>query len=1050
MRRTFLAIVAILLLALATAVLFRTTLLAFALHHALTAFGFQSAQLRVVRLDLDGAEIVEIRLGDDLRADSLRLAYAPTELPGLKLRRVVLEAPVLDLSAEKGEAVEAIRGLLAGSGTGSAEPMPLPPVEVRNGTVRWRGPQGEVTVTIDGQLTPDGEGGLRAALDLTALGDAGRLQGRLQARREASGAISGQIQLARGDLTLGELELRGVSASGSFVFDGQRLTAVNGQLKLPEIRLTGEPVAEADWRVGLADDDRLTLRGEGRVLQAPFTLRLEGGLDVDDWRLRLSRLAAGLDLAGDQALSAALGLPAWEAGRARLRLVGGGASLPLAAMAASPSEVPSLLLASGFAASVTLDLEELAMVDRVAGLAATLGLDIAAEPDGLRLRPVLPAILEARQIAPALLESLGLPPEIAAQARGPWSLTLDPVPEEALVIRLPLAMPISGFEAGGALAFALGLGERASAMGTLRASWPGPASLVPERAVLEQFELHAGGITIGDHEVSRLALQGTLGWAEKRLGGRLDAMLRLGPLAHGDWRAEALSLSLPLELALNSEEVVLTAVGEGRLLVQRPRGGAAFRLPEQLAFRLGPGEGPAFRARFDSGAGFESAMALEPEIPIELEVLAEDQPLPVTLGPFSLRLDAEASADGLDRLRARFTDLRVALPAYHLEVDAIGGEVTLRDGGVRGQATFDVGRLAYTNLDFPIAPLAATGRLDLAPEGIDFEVQMADHGGVARLGLKGRYDLGRASLGAEILLPRVEFRPEGPQPRDLTALAADIREVAGAVSGEAEVAWAGGTLDGTARLVLDALSLEVADFAVEGISGQLDLASIWPPKTAKPQRLRIKRLESAVAIDDIEIAIAIESDAEAPYGRLRVDQASGKTDFGPIRIVDAVIDPLAGRHQLRLEVEKLDLAELLKLAAVEGLEATGEIVGALSISISDGRLALAPSTLRASGPGAIRFTSEAAREALASGGEQVALLLQALENFQYESLSLGLEKQADGSAKATLSILGKNPDVLDGHPFAVNIDLSGNFDSLFETAMDAYRLSDRAIRATVQ
>ena len=85
-----------------------------------------------------------------------------------------------------------------------------------------------------------------------------------------------------------------------------------------------------------------------------------------------------------------------------------------------------------------------------------------------------------------------------------------------------------------------------------------------------------------------------------------------------------------------------------------------------------------------------------------------------------------------------------------------------------------------------------------------------------------------------------------------------------------------------------------------------------------------------------------------------------------------------------------------------------------------------------------------------AGGEQVALLLQALENFQYESLSLGLEKQADGSAKATLSILGKNPDVLDGHPFAVNIDLSGNFDSLFETAMDAYRLSDRAIRATVQ
>jgi hypothetical protein len=72
-------------------------------------------------------------------------------------------------------------------------------------------------------------------------------------------------------------------------------------------------------------------------------------------------------------------------------------------------------------------------------------------------------------------------------------------------------------------------------------------------------------------------------------------------------------------------------------------------------------------------------------------------------------------------------------------------------------------------------------------------------------------------------------------------------------------------------------------------------------------------------------------------------------------------------------------------------------------------------------------------------------MLQALEDFRYERLSLDIDKAVGGEAALKLSTLGHNPAVLDGHPFAINVTLTGNADRLLAAVLEAYSVSSRVL-----
>ena len=98
----------------------------------------------------------------------------------------------------------------------------------------------------------------------------------------------------------------------------------------------------------------------------------------------------------------------------------------------------------------------------------------------------------------------------------------------------------------------------------------------------------------------------------------------------------------------------------------------------------------------------------------------------------------------------------------------------------------------------------------------------------------------------------------------------------------------------------------------------------------------------------------------------------------------------------------------------------------------------------------LRVRSEAAAAALGAAGEQVALMLSALEDFRYEALSATLDMAAGGDAATMIRMKGNNPAVLDGYPFAINVGLSGNLERILEALRQGAAMSTGLVRPKLQ
>ena len=124
---------------------------------------------------------------------------------------------------------------------------------------------------------------------------------------------------------------------------------------------------------------------------------------------------------------------------------------------------------------------------------------------------------------------------------------------------------------------------------------------------------------------------------------------------------------------------------------------------------------------------------------------------------------------------------------------------------------------------------------------------------------------------------------------------------------------------------------------------------------------------------------------------------------------------------------------------------SGQLSGSIPVTLRDGALVIDGGALAAEAPGVIAFRSEAAKQALAQGGQSVELMLQALEDFHYQVLRLTLDKPAEGESRVFLKLEGANPAVLDGQPFVLNINLTSNAAPLLAALARGTEISDRLV-----
>jgi hypothetical protein len=985
---------AVLALVLGGLIGFRTTVAEIVLKERLAARGLPAPDLTVAELGLRGARITGIRLGSgrELAVRRLDLAYTPSGLLAGRVDSLAVDGLALQLDLRgPGPPLGSLQSLLSGDG-GDRAPA-IPRITLRDSRIEAQTPLGAAIAEIAGEIAPSDQGAAAAVLSFAIDGEAGRLTGGLDFSARPDGTLTGSLTVTDGAFALPGAEIGGLAGEAAFTVKGGVPQAINAAFSLRQVSLPQAGFRTAEIRV----------ETKGAAMSAAADLNFADGrasaklrASLDDYRTASNAEATlEAEVSAGAGLWQVLALPGPEKGRISGSLNAAG-RLPALRDLAGRSGL-ALLAGVELGGELALDLDGLDYPGRAAIPAGHLAAQVSLSEGDLEITLSRGGRIHASAVSPGWLTDLGLPAEVAAILKDGVEVVLPA--GESPASRLQLIRGAEGAElALTALAhLAAPNGARAQAFADGRLALSEDFEL--SGLAFDVLEVRAQALPLSMARVERAELAGVLDGGPARLEGGFELTLDLADLAAGTLSAAGAQMEVSAALVTEGAKLSLRLRERGSLRVEGLRSGDIAELEGPLRLAIAGWtatleRGPA------RGLSLRHSMTIEPGgIEIRLRPGAK-APIPISLHPDRLRLEGALSPGVPYRGIARMEGGRADLPDQKIALEDI--IAVLRVGGADGEmlADFAVGALKHTRDPPLLAPLGVTGKLRLAEGKLKFSAAGTQAGGAGLFTLDGRHrtNTGRGELRFDFA--PLSFAPGGLHPKSVSPALAELR------------------LD----LALDRL---------------------WPPGSPPGQRLSIRKFDPGTAIEDIEALFHIEPGAPP---RVVIEDGGVFMSGGKFWLGETRIDPAAERHDLTLRIDDLDLAQALKILEVPGLSASGRLSGAIPITLIGEAVAIKAGRLDAQEPGILRFRSANAARLLSGGGEDVDLMLRALENFHYDELSLAIEKTAQGDSQLTLSLLGKNPDVREGHPFRLNINIEGNTDSILAAVGQAYRLSNRLLR----
>ena len=221
-----------------------------------------------------------------------------------------------------------------------------------------------------------------------------------------------------------------------------------------------------------------------------------------------------------------------------------------------------------------------------------------------------------------------------------------------------------------------------------------------------------------------------------------------------------------------------------------------------------------------------------------------------------------------------------------------------------------------------------------------------------------------------------------------------------------------------------ALSTPVADLA--GIDAKVIFDSLWPLSTPPGQTVTIAAADVGVPLSGIAARFQVLRE-----GTVLVEHAGWPWAGGTIETRDVRFTPGAERHNLTLEVRDVDLASLVTMIDLEGLAGSGRLSGRIPVEVVGDTPYIRHGHLStAQGGGVISYASESTDATLRNSGAGGELLADALKDFRYTEVSMDIDGETTGPIDVRLRVAGANPDLYDGHPIELNVNVEGDLGQL--------------------
>ena len=369
-----------------------------------------------------------------------------------------------------------------------------------------------------------------------------------------------------------------------------------------------------------------------------------------------------------------------------------------------------------------------------------------------------------------------------------------------------------------------------------------------------------------------------------------------------------------------------------------------------------------------------------------------------------------------------------------------GGEVNARFHG--GTVSHAAENPFYT-------PLRPDLHMIQSGDHISFDGNLRGVGDVLTISVQGEHDLAMGGGNMRFFVDALSFGPGGATESSVSLLLASLQNLRGEVGGEANFSWSEESFDSTGRLTLEQMSFRRNGMTIDGLTTELTLDSLLPPRSPPNQHLTIRRIDTGIEdLELLDLRFALDTNEDGSP-RVYAETLSMNVAGGRIIAEGGTIDPTTGGSDIPFRAENLDLAQLLAHIGLEELTGEGQLNGTIPVRIGVNGSSIELATLQAGSSGVVAYRSERAREALARGGDAVDLMLDALEDFHYDSLGLTLSKPVTGDTEIRLRMQGNNPAVLEGHPFDINISLTGDAGPLLDALLVGQQLSNDLMRSII-
>lgn len=251
----------------------------------------------------------------------------------------------------------------------------------------------------------------------------------------------------------------------------------------------------------------------------------------------------------------------------------------------------------------------------------------------------------------------------------------------------------------------------------------------------------------------------------------------------------------------------------------------------------------------------------------------------------------------------------------------------------------------------------------------------------------------------------------------------------------------GANLSGAALLSLDGLSVRTQQGTIDNLEGRIvfDIANF--PATGQNQILTgvmsIPGLGRIPARADFQMM----SDNTVGLNEFRLEALGGT-----ISLIDMNIDPENLTGTGALQIRRVNMERLTRLAGISGVTATGRLSGVIPIRYLDGEVIVENGTVTSDGGGRLMIDNPSLAQALEGQGEMVQFVANILKDFHFDSLSAEIHLPDAANGRAEIGISGRNPDILDGHPVDLNVSLSTDHRALYDLISLVAALPTRLLR----